>query len=123
MKLYYGPRALAGLQALGEVKLNEKKESLEGEALIAAAQDCDLNGSTIGVIGYGAIGKEVVRLAQAFGMKVLITDPYVKNIDQVSLDELLSQADFVVPLAVASEETENLINASSLAKMKKGAFL
>jgi D-3-phosphoglycerate dehydrogenase len=42
MKLYYGPRALASLQALGEVKLNERKESLEGEALIVAAQDCDL---------------------------------------------------------------------------------
>jgi D-3-phosphoglycerate dehydrogenase len=82
----------------------------------------ELKGSTIGVIGYGQIGKEVVRLANAFGMRVLIHDPYVK-VEQVSLDELLSQSDFVVPLAVASEETENQINAAALAKMKKGAFL
>jgi D-3-phosphoglycerate dehydrogenase len=82
----------------------------------------ELKGSTIGVIGYGQIGKEVVRLAQAFGMRVLIHDPYVK-VEQVALEELLSQSDFVVPLAVASEETENLINAAALAKMKKGSFL
>ena len=83
----------------------------------------ELKGSTIGVIGYGQIGREVVRLANAFGMRVLIHDPYVKGIEQVSLDELLSQSDFVVPLAVATEETENLINAAALAKMKKGSFL
>ena len=83
----------------------------------------ELRGSAIGVIGYGQIGREVVRLANAFGMRVLIHDPYVKGLEQVSLDELLSQSDFVVPLAVATEETENLINAAALAKMKKGSFL
>jgi D-3-phosphoglycerate dehydrogenase len=83
----------------------------------------ELKASTIGVIGYGAIGREVVRLAKAFGMHVLINDPYVKDVEQVSLDQLLSQSDFVVPLAVATEETENLINAAALAKMKKGSFL
>ena len=42
MQLYYGPRALAGLQKLGDVKLNSESQSLEGEALIRAAGDCDL---------------------------------------------------------------------------------
>jgi D-3-phosphoglycerate dehydrogenase len=83
----------------------------------------ELKGSTLGVIGYGAIGKEVVRIAKALGMRVLINDPYVKGIEQVSLDELLTQSDFVVPLAVASAETENLIDAKAFAKMKKGAYL
>jgi D-3-phosphoglycerate dehydrogenase / 2-oxoglutarate reductase len=83
----------------------------------------EVKGSTIGVIGYGQIGKEVVRLAKAFGMRVLIHDPYVKEIEQVSLDELLSHSDFVVPLAVATEETENLINEKTLKAMKRGAFL
>jgi D-3-phosphoglycerate dehydrogenase len=82
----------------------------------------ELKGSTIGVIGYGQIGKEVVRLAKAFGMRVLIHDPYVK-VEQVSLDQLLSQSDFVVPLAVASEETENLIDETTIKTMKRGAFL
>src|SRR5262249_14772385 len=83
----------------------------------------ELKGATLGVIGYGAIGKEVVRIGKAFGMNVLVSDPYQKGIEQVSLDELLKQSDYVVPLAVATEETENLINAKSLAKMKRGAFL
>ncbi len=87
----------------------------------AARMGRELKGSTLGVIGYGAIGKEVVRLGKAFGMKVLINDPY-KKVKQVSLDKLLAQADFVVPLAVATAETENLMDAKAFAKMKRGAY-
>jgi D-3-phosphoglycerate dehydrogenase len=82
----------------------------------------ELKGSTLGVIGYGAIGKEVVRLGKALGMRVLVNDPYQK-VEQVPLDRLLAESDYVVPLAVASAETENLIGATALAKMKKGACL
>src|SRR5688572_21743896 len=210
---YYGDRALQALRKVGEVKLNQDSSSLEGEALLLAAQDCDLivsyrqspgpaqlferlprliaflrcaidirnvdvaaasragvlvtqasagfvtsvselvfgfmidlargitshamryqagqvpaafmgkelRGATLGVIGYGAIGKEVVRLGRAFGMNVLIHDPYVNDVPQTSLQDLLEQADFVVPLAVATPQTENLMNAAAFAKMKKGA--
>jgi len=82
----------------------------------------ELKGSTLGVIGYGAIGKEVVRIAKALGMKVLINDPY-KKVKQVSLGKLLAQSDFVVPLAVATTETENLVDAKAFAQMKRGAYL
>jgi D-3-phosphoglycerate dehydrogenase len=87
-----------------------------------ASMGRELKGSTLGVIGYGAIGKEVVRVAKALGMRVLIHDPYQK-VEQVPLDTLLRESDFVVPLAVASAETENLIDARALATMKKGAYL
>ena len=212
---YYGERALKALRAVGNVVLNEDRISLEGEALIAAAADCDLivsyrqspgpaavferlpklkaflrcaidirnvdvaaasqagvlvtqasagfvtsvsemvialmvdlargitrsailyrqnvvpkaqlgrelRGSTIGVIGYGAIGREVARIAEALGMRVLINDPYVAGLKSIPLDQLLSESDFVVPLAVATAETENLIDAAAFAKMKKGACL
>jgi D-3-phosphoglycerate dehydrogenase len=83
----------------------------------------ELRGSTLGVIGYGAIGREVVRLGQALGMRVLVNDPYVKDVEQTRFDELLAQSDYVVPLAVANAETEKLMNAAAFAKMKKGAFL
>ena len=83
----------------------------------------ELKGSTIGVIGYGAIGKELVRITRALGMRVLIHDPYVKDVEQVSLDTLLAQSDFVVPLAVATAETENLMNSRAFGKMKKGSYL
>ena len=83
----------------------------------------ELKGSTIGIVGYGAIGREVARVCNALGMKVLLNDPYVKGIDQVSMDELLSTSDFIVPLAVATAETENLIDEKSISKMKRGAYL
>ena len=87
-----------------------------------AAMGRELKGSTLGVIGYGAIGQEVVRLGRALGMRVLIHDPYQK-VDQVTLEELLKESDFVVPLAVANAQTENLMNPSAFSRMKKGAFL
>lgn len=86
-----------------------------------------LGGSTAGIIGYGPLGQQVAELARAFGMTVLVTDPYVTSvaggIEQTSLDELLRRADFVVPLAVATEETENLIGDAQLRLMKPSAYL
>jgi len=82
----------------------------------------ELKGSTLGVIGYGAIGREVVRIGKTLGMRVLVNDPYVKGIEQVPLDVLLGESDFVVPLAVATAETENLIDRNAFSKMKRGAY-
>jgi len=81
----------------------------------------ELKGSTLGVIGYGAIGREVVRLGKAFGMKVLVNDPYSKEIQSTNLQALLEQSDYVVPLAVATPETENLIGEKQFGAMKAGA--
>ncbi len=214
--LYYGDRALAALRGVGTVILNEEEDSLEGEALIRAAEGCELvvsyrqspapaqlferlpklvaflrcaidirnvdvaaasragvlvaqasagfvtsvaeqvfgfmidlsrnitrfslsysegkvpqattgrelKGSTLGVIGYGQIGREVARLGSAFGMRVLVHDPYAKaeNFENVSFDQLLGESDFVAPLAVATAETENLVDHKAFSKMKKGAF-
>ena len=82
----------------------------------------ELKGSTVGVIGYGAIGREVVRVCKALGMRVLVHDPY-QQVEQVTLDQLLRESDYVVPLAVATAETENLIGKDAFAKMKQGAYL
>jgi len=213
-ELYYGERALSGLRKLGQVRLHEGGAPLEGEALIRAAQGCDLvvsyrqspapaalfeqlpalvaflrcaidirnvdvpaasragvlvtqasagfvtavaemvlgmmidlsrnitaaasafhsgavpgarmgrelRGSTLGIIGYGAIGRELARIGQALGMRVLVNDPYVTGIEQVALQELLRESDYVVPLAVATAETENLIGDKQFKSMKPGAF-
>jgi D-3-phosphoglycerate dehydrogenase len=214
---YYGARALAGLSSLGEVMLHQGSETLEGPALIAAAQGCDLivadratalpapifnalpalkaalrcavdirnidvaaasshgilvtrakpgfvesvtelvlgflvdlnrgvsravaafqarqvptahmgrqlAGTTIGIIGYWAIGRAVAPLASHMGMRVLISDPYVKveeqGFQQVDLATLLASSDHVVCLAIANEATENLINADAFAQMRKDA--
>ena len=108
-------RSLARHHAIGDFES-------PGRAVPGARWGRELKGSTLGVIGYGAIGKEVVRIAQALGMRVLINDPYVKDIEQVPLDELLRESDYVVPLAVATAETENLIGTDAFAKMKEGAI-
>ena len=215
---YYGARALAGLEALGDVRLHRGGAPLEGEALIAAAAGCDvivsyrqspgpaalferltglvafvrcaidirnidvasasragvlvtqasagfvaavtelvfgmmvdlargvshasaayhagrvpdarmgtqLAGSTLGVIGYGAIGRRVAEVGRAFDMRVMVNDPHATvsgpGIEQVSLEALLAGSDFVVPLAVATRETENLMDDAAFARMKKGAL-
>ena len=84
-----------------------------------------LSGTTIGIIGYGAIGRAVAPLAAAMGMRVLISDPYVTikepGLQQVDLATLLAGSDHVVCLAVANESTENLINAEAFAQMRKDA--
>jgi D-3-phosphoglycerate dehydrogenase / 2-oxoglutarate reductase len=217
--LYYGARALSGLQGLGEVVLHEGSEPLEPAALIAAARSCQiivadratacpgelfkalpdlvsvsrvaidirnidveaasangvlvtkasrswvsavselaiglmidvargmsrvdaaskagktpnigmgrqLAGSTVGIIGYGFLGRRVTELALAFGMTVLVSDPYTKvdrkDVEQVPVDDLLRRSDFVLPLAVATEETENLIGKAQLALMQPHAYL
>jgi D-3-phosphoglycerate dehydrogenase len=81
-----------------------------------------LRGSTLGIIGYGAIGRELARVAKALDMRVLVNDPYVKDVEQTSVDVLLAQSDFVVPLAVATPETENLMDEAAFAKMKPDAY-
>jgi D-3-phosphoglycerate dehydrogenase len=94
----------------------------------AAEMGIQLTGATAGVIGYGAIGRHVVTLLNALGMRVLVTDPHTTvppsaGAEQVDLPALLSRADFVICLAVATEETENLIDAAALARMRPTAFL
>jgi D-3-phosphoglycerate dehydrogenase len=86
-----------------------------------------LRGSTLGIIGYGAIGRYLAELGLALGMQVVVSDPYARvnrdDLRQMDLTTLLAVSDFVVPLAVATEETENLIGAAALRQMKPTAFL
>nr|WP_233287231.1 NAD(P)-dependent oxidoreductase [Bradyrhizobium oropedii] len=85
-----------------------------------------LAGSTIGIIGYGSIGRYLAGLAKALGMTVLVADPFAAIDDVViahlPLDDLLAHADYVVCLAIANAQTENLIGQAALARMQKHAF-
>jgi D-3-phosphoglycerate dehydrogenase len=215
---YYGPRALAEMRKLGDVKVNETGKVLDAKALAAAAQGCEiivsdrqtpgpaeffsaapdlcaflrvavdirnidveaasragvlvtratpgfmasvaemtigmmidlgrgitdatiayrrgeeaeprmgrqLHGATVGIMGYGAIARHLAPICIALGMKVLVADPYAEvedpRLQQVPLETLLAESDFVVCLVVANEQTENLMNAESFARMKKSAY-
>jgi D-3-phosphoglycerate dehydrogenase len=92
----------------------------------AARMGRQLQGATVGLIGYGVIAQHVARLANAFGMTVLATDPHKQisdpDVQQVWLEPLLEQSDFVVYLAVATDATENLMNADAFALMRRDAF-
>ncbi len=85
----------------------------------------ELRGATLGVIGHGRISQYLCPLALALGMRVLVTDPWVQvttpGIEQTDLNSLLAQADHVVCLAVANEQTENLMSAPQFQRMKPGA--
>jgi D-3-phosphoglycerate dehydrogenase len=94
--------------------------------LPAAPMGRQLRGATLGVIGYGQVGRYQCELGLAMGMRVLVCDPYAR-IDHaalipLALPELLAQSDFVVCLALANEATENLMNTKTFAQMKPGAF-
>src|ERR1700755_1222263 len=84
-----------------------------------------LAGSRIGIIGYGSIGRYLAPPPTALGVGVMggvsFAIPNDPAIQHVPLDELLARADYVVCLAIANEQTENLINAAALAKMQKHA--
>jgi phosphoglycerate dehydrogenase-like enzyme len=89
-----------------------------------------LTGKTLGILGLGAIGQEVARLASAFGMRVIGTrrrPVAMPNVAEIlppdRTDEVLAQSDFVLLLLPATPDTDNLIDATRLAKMKPGAWL
>ena len=92
----------------------------------AAPMGRQLRGATLGVIGYGQIGRYQCELGLAMGMRVLVSDPHARiehaALIQLDLPDLLAQSDFVVCLALATEATENLMNAQAFAQMKPGAF-
>lgn len=87
----------------------------------------ELDGKTIGIIGFGSIGSRVAQIAETFGMKVLVNSRSQKNLKsfktakQVELDELLSSADYITCHCPLTPSTENLINENTLSKMKNTA--
>jgi D-3-phosphoglycerate dehydrogenase / 2-oxoglutarate reductase len=90
----------------------------------------ELSEMTVGLIGYGEVGRRVASLLKAFGCRILVSDPYVQisaddrndGIIQTSLERLLAQADVVSLHPRVTAETTRMINADTLAQMKKGAY-
>ncbi len=82
----------------------------------------DISGSTLGLIGYGALGKSVATRAEALGMKVIATDVYDFP-GKVDLDTILKDSDIVSLHCPLTDGTRNIIGAAELKKMKKDAIL
>lgn len=84
---------------------------------------------TLGVIGAGGIGREILSLAAPFGWKMLVSDPFADpegiralQGEPVALDQLLARADFVVACCILNDQTRHLMNAQRFAQMKPEAF-
>jgi D-3-phosphoglycerate dehydrogenase len=86
-----------------------------------------LAGQVVGIVGLGAIGREVARKASALGLTVLAHDPYVESapagVTLVDLDVLLQQSDYVTLHCPLVPQTRGLIGAASFAQMKPSAYL
>lgn len=89
----------------------------------------ELSGKTIGIVGFGQIGQQVARTAMAFGMRVLVNSRTVRRVAGlesvafVALDQLLGEADVITLHCPLTAETQGMINAAAIARMKRCAFL
>lgn len=87
----------------------------------------ELEGKTWGIIGFGAIGKRVAKIAEAFGVNVIYYSTSGKNSNseykRVSFDELLAESDIISIHAPLNKDTQGLINYDAIKKMKKSAIL
>ena len=83
----------------------------------------ELQGKTFGIVGYGSIGKEVAKVAQAFGMKVLAYSRHGAEEFHTELDELYAKSDIVSLHCPLTAENTGMINKGTIAKMKDGVII
>lgn len=117
----------------------ETKEGLKADVIWDMTLDSpytvfkgtQLKGRTLGIIGYGSIGKRVGHIARAFGMSLLIFDPYQSEIDieeigikkAQSLEELMSESDFITSHMKVTPATKGIISKEMISLMKPTAYL
>lgn len=90
----------------------------------------ELKEKTVGIVGFGRIGRRLAQILQGFDVKILAYDPYMNEaaaaklcVTPVSLDTLLAESDVVSLHLPATPQTHHLINRETIAKMKDGAYL
>jgi len=101
-----------------------------GKWLKKEFEGAELNGKTLGVIGYGRIGQAVAKRAAAFGMKIIGYDPLIpgetiaqNGAEPVTLDELFAMADMITMHIPLTSSTRGILNAEAFEKMKKGVYI
>lgn len=84
-----------------------------------------LETKTVGIVGFGRIGQRVARLVNAFGAKVIVTDPFAQSNEfkNCSLDDLCQQADIVTLHVPYSDKIHHMIGSKQIQSMKKGSFI
>jgi D-lactate dehydrogenase len=123
--------AFALILTLTRKVFNARHQMLEGDNFdISQLRGFEIYGKTLGVVGTGRIGKNVIKIAKGFGMNVLAYDVMrdeafatEQEFKYVELMELLAGSDIVTMHAPYNEKTHHLINKDNVGTMKKGAYL
>ena len=108
-----------------------RRGEYRGDLYRADVTGRELSEMTVGLIGYGEVGRRVVKYLKAFGCRILVSDPYVQltaedlrdGVIQTSLDTVLAEADVVSLHPRVTAETTKMINETTLRKMKSDATL
>jgi phosphoglycerate dehydrogenase-like enzyme len=116
---------------MGETHPLMRSKSYSGRNINRGPHHLELRGTTVGIIGYGQIGREVARRCKAFDMKVMAVSRIIRDepdlvdwygtVDQI--DALLAESDFVICCAPGGADTRGMINAKSFAMMKSDAVI
>lgn len=112
---------LSGVRLLVDATVSTKEGKWEKKRF----EGIEVYGKTLGLVGYGNIGKEIAKRAAALGMKVLVYDPYIQKTEIpeaiiTDLDTIIRNADFITLNCPKTEETKGLINAARIEMMKPG---
>lgn len=129
----YAPEAVAEHALALVMTLNRRTHRAyarvrEGNFALDGLLGMTLHGKTVGIVGAGQIGAAAARIFHGMGCKVLVSDPAPAPqldglVERVSLDELLARSDIVSLHCPLMDATRHMINAASLAAMKRGAML
>ena len=135
----YGPKSVAQMTFAHILNLTQRTGHHANEVSEGRWASCpdfcftdfplvELDGLTLGILGYGTIGKETARIGRAFGMKVIAHSRSLKEniegeVEAVSMDTLFRQSDVLSLHCPLTPETDRVVNSENLAKMKSSAFL
>ncbi|WPO76739.1 2-hydroxyacid dehydrogenase [Streptomyces sp. KN37] len=120
---------LAAARGIGDVHTDLRHGTWRGDYYDYDRCGIEIDGSVVGLVGFGAIGSRVARVLVAMGADVLVHDPYVKPeavagvAELVPLDELLSRSRIVSLHARVTQETKGIIGAAQIASMPRGSVL
>lgn len=121
---------LAALRRIPTADADLKEGTWRGDYYAYDQAGVELDGTTVGLVGYGAIGAIVARVLRAFGSRVLVADPYTDatqaaddGVELVTLDELLRTSRVVSLHARLTPETRHILNGENLTLLQHGAVL
>lgn len=121
---------LAAMKRIPEAHSELSEGTWRGDFYVYEENGVELDGSTVGLVGFGAIGSRVAKVMRAFGAEVLVHDPFVESslveevgARQVGLDELLSSSNVISLHARLTDETRGMIGSEQIGRMPEGAVL